>query len=90
MTLARYGDDLEVATLRGRVVRIQLSTNVRPKRRATRLARRAQRLVQHRLSAAGVQAVRSWHEDEQAWRLTLGPHRAVIADALGLTVTVSL
>lgn len=80
-----------MGTLQGRVVRIQLSTNVGPKRRATRLARRALRLlVQHRLSTAGVQAMRSWHEDEEGWRLTLGPHRSVFADAVGLTVTVSL
>jgi hypothetical protein len=90
MTLARYGHELEVATLQGRVVRIQLSTNVGPKRRATRLARRTLRLVQHRLSTAGVQAMRSWHEDEEGWRLTLGPHRSVFADAVGLTATVSL
>ena len=89
MTVARYTGGLEVATLFGSVAMLQLRSHQRHSTRTARLARRTLRLVRDRLVQLGL-APAVHVVDGPAWELRLFPSRSLIADDLGITVTVRL
>ena len=88
MIVMRYARELEVATLLGSVVMLQLRSHERPSTQTARLARRTLRSVRDRLVQLGhdptVHVV-----DGPAWELRLIPGRSLLADELGITVTVA-